>query len=95
MRYGIPEFRLPQSVLDLEIARIIEMGVTITCNCEVGHALSIEQLKAEYRAVLVTVGMSYGSTLPLFERANHVEIAVDFLQRARQASGDITVAKVH
>ena len=37
--------------------------------------------------------MSYGSTLPLFERANHVEIAVDFLQRARQASGDITVAK--
>ena len=75
----------------LEIARIVEMGVTIKCNCEVGNALSVEQLKAEYRAVLVTVGMSYGSTLPLFERANHVEIAVDFLQRARQSNGDITV----
>lgn len=93
LRYGIPEFRLPQSVLDLEIARIVEMGVTITCNCEVGNALSVEQLKANYRAVLVTVGMSYGSTLPLFERANNVEIAVDFLQRARQGSGDITVAQ--
>lgn len=93
LRYGIPEFRLPHSVLDHEIARIVEMGVTIKCNCEVGNALSVEQLKAEYRAVLVTPGMSYGSTLPLFEKANHVEIAVDFLQRARQASGDITVAK--
>ncbi|MGP0661445.1 NAD(P)-dependent oxidoreductase [Citrobacter freundii] len=93
LRYGIPEFRLPHSVLDHEIARIVEMGVTIKCNCEVGNALSVEQLKAEYRAVLVTPGMSYGSTLPLFEKANHVEIAVDFLQRARQSSGDITVAK--
>lgn len=51
LRYGIPEFRLPQAVLDLEIARIVEMGVTIKCNCEVGNALSVEQLKAEYRAV--------------------------------------------
>lgn len=93
LRFGIPEFRLPQSVLDLEIARIVEMGVTIKCDCEVGNTIAVEQLKAENRAVLVTVGMSYGSTLPLFEKANHVEIAVDFLQRARQSSGDITVAK--
>ncbi|VEB57171.1 oxidoreductase [Salmonella enterica subsp. enterica] len=82
-------FRLPQSVLDQEIARIVEMGVNIKCNCEVGGSLSLAQLKAEYRAVLMTVGMSCGSDLPLFEQASHVEIAVDFLQRARQADGDI------
>ena len=91
LRYGIPEFRLPQSVLDVEIARIVEMGVTIKCHCEVGNTLSVEQLKAENRAVLLTVGMSYGSTLPLFNNANNVEIAVDFLQRARQSGGDIAV----
>ncbi|MDI5454494.1 hypothetical protein MJM04_33135, partial [Salmonella enterica subsp. enterica serovar Cerro] len=41
-----------------EIARIVEMGVNIKCNCEVGGSLSLAQLKAEYRAVLMTVGMS-------------------------------------
>lgn len=61
-----------------EIARIVEMGVNIKCNCEVGGSLSLAQLKAEYRAVLMTVGMSCGSDLPLFEQASHVEIAVDF-----------------
>lgn len=78
LRHGIPAFRLPQSVLDQEIARIVEMGVNIKCNCEVGGSLSLTQLKAEYRAVLMTVGMSCGSDLPLFEQASHVEIAVDF-----------------
>jgi dihydropyrimidine dehydrogenase (NAD+) subunit PreT len=67
------------------------MGVTIKCDCEVGNTIAVEQLKAENRAVLVTVGMSYGSTLPLFDEADNVEIAVDFLQRARQAQGDITL----
>lgn len=93
LRHGIPAFRLPQSVLDQEIARIVEMGVNIKCNCEVGGSLSLAQLKAEYRAVLMTVGMSCGSDLPLFEQASHVEIAVDFLQRARQADGDISVPR--
>ena len=47
LRNGIPQFRLPQSVLDAEIARIEKMGVTIKCNNEVGNTLTLEQLKAE------------------------------------------------
>ena len=90
LRNGIPQFRLPQSVLDAEIARIEKMGVTIKCNNEVGNTLTLEQLKAENRAVLVTVGLSSGSGLPLFEHSD-VEIAVDFLQRVRQAQGDISI----
>ena len=61
LRNGIPQFRLPQSVLDAEIARIEKMGVTIKCNNEIGKTLTLEQLKAENRAVLVTVGLSSGS----------------------------------
>lgn len=66
------------------------MGVTIKCNNEIGKTLTLEQLKAENRAVLVTVGLSSGSGLSLFEHSD-VEIAVDFLQRARQAQGDISI----
>ncbi len=46
LRNGIPQFRLPQSVLDAEIARIEKMGVDHKCNNEVGNTLTLEQLKA-------------------------------------------------
>lgn len=91
MRHGIPEFRLPQSVLDAEIARITEMGVTIRCGCEIGNTVTLEALKAEYRAVLLTVGLSKGMSLPLFNDAGTAEIAVDFLKRARGKAGGISV----
>jgi 2-oxoacid:acceptor oxidoreductase delta subunit (pyruvate/2-ketoisovalerate family) len=35
MRYGIPAYRLPRDILDLEIARLVEMGVTLELNTEV------------------------------------------------------------
>ena len=47
LRNGIPQFRLPQSVLDAEIARIEKMGVTIKCNNEIGKTLTLEQLKKQ------------------------------------------------
>lgn len=91
LRHGIPEFRLPQSVLDAEIARIADIGVTFKCGSEVGKTVTLAQLKSEYRAVLLTVGLSKGATLPLFNDASPVEIAVDFLQRARGNGGKISV----
>lgn len=91
LRHGIPAFRLPLSVLYAEIARIVEMGVTIRCGHEVGKTLTLAQLKTDYRAILLTVGLSKGSTLPLFNDAYPLEIAVDFLQRARASDGDISV----
>ncbi len=58
LRHGIPAFRLPQSVYRSEIARIAENGRQYKCNCEVGGRYRLRNSKAEYRAVLMTVGMS-------------------------------------
>ena len=66
------------------------MGVTIRCNNEVGNTLTLEQLKAENRAVLVTVGLSSSSRLSLFEHSN-VEIAVDFCNVHDRRKGDISI----
>ncbi len=53
---------------DQEIARIAEMGVNIKCNCEVAVAIACAT-QNEYRAVLMTVGMSCGSRfLPLLSK---------------------------
>jgi NADPH-dependent glutamate synthase beta subunit-like oxidoreductase/NAD-dependent dihydropyrimidine dehydrogenase PreA subunit len=54
LRYGIPEYRLPNNILDKEISRITERGVKIITNTRV---TSPEELLGQgYHAVLVTVG---------------------------------------
>ncbi len=56
LRYGIPEYRLPKSVLDKEIALIEEMGVELKNNINIGKDVSFEQIKSDYDATLVAIG---------------------------------------
>lgn len=58
MIYGIPEFRLPKSIVQEEIDVLEKMGVEIICNYIVGRTRTIEQLMKEdgYDAVYVGVG---------------------------------------
>lgn len=53
---GIPEYRLPRDVLNMEIGRIQDMGVEIRTGVRVGTDVSMAQLQDEYDAVLVAVG---------------------------------------
>ena len=45
LKYGIPEFRLPNSIVDVEIDNLRKMGVHFTTDCIVGKTISIEQLE--------------------------------------------------
>ena len=51
LRYGIPEYRLPKSILDREIETILSLGVTVHTNFEVGRDGTLESLKKTYDAV--------------------------------------------
>lgn len=88
LRYGIPEYRLPSAVLDKEIARIRDMGVTFVTNTEIKD---LQPLKNEYKAILLAVGASFGNTLPLFADNKNVELAVDVLAKIKDSNGKITV----
>lgn len=88
LRYGIPEYRLPSAVLDKEIARIAEMGVTFVTNREIKD---LQPLKSEFKAILLAVGASYGRTLPLFDNNKNVELAVDVLAKIKDNNGKISV----
>jgi NADPH-dependent glutamate synthase beta subunit-like oxidoreductase len=55
LRYGIPEYRLPRSVVEREIARIAALGVQIRCGMRAGRDISFEGLK-KHDAVLVATG---------------------------------------
>lgn len=54
---GIPEYRLPDAVVDTEVARIAELGANFLYCREVGKDVSMEELKEKYDAVLVAVGI--------------------------------------
>jgi NADPH-dependent glutamate synthase beta subunit-like oxidoreductase len=56
-RGGIPDWVLPQDVLDREIERLVELGITIKTNCEVGKDISWDDLKKNYDAVVLAVGL--------------------------------------
>lgn len=56
LRYGIPEYRLPQKVLAKEISLIEKLGVTMKNNVRLGKDISLSQLRADYDAVLLAVG---------------------------------------
>ncbi|HDQ13598.1 MAG TPA: hypothetical protein ENN41_02145, partial [Sediminispirochaeta sp.] len=60
MRYGIPEYRLPYEVLDKDINFIKQLGVEIKTNTKVGEDISIDQLHADYDAVLISTGFHQG-----------------------------------
>ncbi|NND76126.1 MAG: NADPH-dependent glutamate synthase [Ilumatobacter sp.] len=61
LRYGIPEFRLPNHVIDAEIANLTKLGVTVECNTLVGRLFTIEQLVDEMGFSAVFVGTGAGS----------------------------------
>jgi len=65
MRYGIPGYRTPRDVLDGEIKRIIDMGVEVRLNTQVGKDVTLEDLRRDFDAVFVGLGAQSGSPLPI------------------------------
>jgi glutamate synthase (NADPH/NADH) small chain len=65
LRYGIPDFRLPNEVIDAEIDNLRKLGVKFECNTLVGRLFTIEQMINEmgYDAVFVGTGAGYPSML--------------------------------
>lgn len=64
LRYGIPEYRLPKTVLDAEVKRLVDVGVDVRTSTQVGRDVDIEDL-AEYAAFFVGVGLQNSRSLGL------------------------------
>ena len=56
-RGGIPVWVLPPDILDREIERLVQIGVEIKCNVEVGKDVSWDDLKKTYDACVLAVGL--------------------------------------
>lgn len=57
LKYGIPEFRLPNRIVDVEIENLMKMGVAFITDCIIGKTISIEQLESEgFRGIFIASG---------------------------------------
>lgn len=57
LKYGIPEFRLPNKIVDVEIENLGKMGVRFVKDCIVGKTISVDDLKADgFKGIFVASG---------------------------------------
>src|SRR5512139_2847108 len=84
LKYGIPDFRLPNSIVDEEIRKLEQLGVRFECNTLVGRLFSIEQMVEEmgFHAVFIGTGAGYPSFMGIpGENLNGVLSANELLTR--------------
>jgi heterodisulfide reductase subunit A-like polyferredoxin len=84
LRWGIPEYRLPERILDYEIELIRRKGVNFVFNCRVGADISFEKVRQDNDAVFLGAGAQVSRRLGVGgEDAGGVLHALDFLRRTR------------
>jgi glutamate synthase (NADPH/NADH) small chain len=84
IRYGGPEYRLPEAAVLKDISIIEKSGVTFYCKTELGKNISLEKLRDDYDAVFLGIGFSYSRPLPIPGADNkEVKFAIEFLGQAR------------
>ena len=83
LKYGIPEFRLPNHIADVEIENLKKIGVTFEKDCIVGKTISVKQLQDEgFQGIFV----GSGAGLPNFmgipgENSNGIMSSNEYLTR--------------
>jgi len=80
LRLGVPEYRLPREVIDLELEAILSLGPTLKLNQALGRDFSLADLRREYDAIFIAIGTYQGRNLNVEgEQLDRVLRAVDFL----------------
>lgn len=82
LRYGIPEYRLPNSVMDRYEEILLELGVKIRPNTLIGPVITLDKLFFDgYKAVFIGTGVWNPKTLDIKgESLGNVHYAIDYLK---------------
>ncbi len=90
LTYGIPDFKLEKSIIERRVKQMTEEGVTFKTSVDVGVTVTGNDLRAEFDAVLLTIGSRVPRDLPVPGRElPGVHYAMDYLtQQNRRVAGD-------
>jgi NADPH-dependent glutamate synthase beta subunit-like oxidoreductase/ferredoxin len=85
LQFGIPEYRLPEVVLQAEIARILDLGVALKLNSAMGRDVSAAQLRERHDVLFVGIGAGMGLKLGIpGEEGVGVWTGLDFLSQVNR-----------
>jgi NADPH-dependent glutamate synthase beta subunit-like oxidoreductase len=87
LRYAIPDYRLPRDVLDAEVQRILELGIALVSDSDVGGTIDFDALRERHRLVFLGLGAQSARALGIpGEQGPGVVAGIDYLrQRKEQA----------
>jgi len=93
LRYGVPDYRLPQACLDAEINRIIDLGVDLQLATQIGRDISLQELRNRHAALYLGLGAQSGRRLGVpGEEGPSVWSGTDYLARVN-CSEEIDLGK--
>ena len=90
LRYGIPEFKMEKRVLDRRLNLLLAEGIVFRTNANIGVNIAIEELRAQFDAIVLTGGATRPRDLPVRGRElKGIHFAMEYLtQQNRRNEGD-------
>lgn len=80
LTYGIPNFKLDKKIVDRRVQLLIEAGMKLVTNCEVGKDVSIEEISDTHDAIYLGLGSTKAKSAGLNgENASNVYLAMEYL----------------
>ena len=87
LRYGIPDYRLPQEVLERDIEHILTTGMNVITDVSIGRDVTMEDIQKSYDAVYISIGAHNDKKLGIEgEDAENVVSAVSLLRRIHEGN---------
>lgn len=87
LRYGVPDFRLPQQTLDAEIKNILDLGVELKSGMALGRDITLEELRDRHTALYLGIGAQAGRQLGIpGEEGLSVLTATEYLSQVNLGS---------
>ncbi|GKX32208.1 dihydropyrimidine dehydrogenase subunit A [Vallitalea longa] len=94
LRYGIPDYKLPQLYIDRRVNQMEEEGVFFKTNTNVGKDISVEELKNKFDVICLTGGSTTPRDLEVSGRnLSGIHFAMEFLPQANKRSVGKDVAE--
>ena len=90
LRYGIPEFKMEKRVLDRRLNLLLAEGIVFRTNANIGVNIAVEELRAQFDAIVLTGGATRPRDLPVTGRdLRGIHFAMEYLtQQNRRNEGD-------
>ena len=97
LRYGIPDYRLPQEVLERDIEYILTTGINVITDVSIGRDVTMEDIQKSYDAVYISIGAHNDKKIGIEgEDAENVVSAVSLLRRIDEGNApDFTDKRIY